>query len=127
MKVRLHPGFGVRFTSAQARIASASSTRETLCNNLLRFSLLTVSDDLVVRSVIPLLKTVHRNESDKEISLSFYTLVTHPTPSPLQLHHLDQKVLSFNISSFVNASENRKQFGGTLKKELLIAYSVLLP
>jgi hypothetical protein len=101
-----------------ARHLPSSSDREVLRADLLRYSLLAVSDDFDVRLITPLLNAVGKNESDKEIWLKFYELATESTPPPRQLPYPYQTPISFNTGSFVNTSENRKHFDGALRDEL---------
>src|SRR6266498_1639678 len=83
----------------------------------LRFSSLAISDDFDVKSVIPLLNEVGKNQSDEKIWLKFYELTTESTP-PRQLPYPHQTPISFNTGSFVNTSENRKHFNDALKDKL---------
>src|SRR6266536_2436457 len=100
------------------RYLPSPNGREILLGDLLRFSLLAVSDDFDVRLITPLLNAVSKNESDEEIWSKFYELATESTPPPRQLPYPHQTPISFNTGSFVNTSENRKHFNNALKEKL---------
>jgi Fungal protein kinase len=101
-----------------ARALPSGSGRGTLRGDLARFALSVESNDFDVKSIIPLLIQVVDKASDAAIWRTVSKLITESTPPPRQLPYPYQTPISFNTSSFVNTSENRKQFDGALKEEL---------
>jgi hypothetical protein len=84
----------------------------------LRICSLVVSDDFEIGSVRSLFEKVDQNGPEEEIWNTLYDILIISTPPPRQLPYPYQTPISFNTSSFVNTSENRKQFDDALKDEL---------
>ncbi len=101
-----------------ARHLPSPNRRGTLFGDLGRFSSVVDSDDLDVRSIIPILDEIDKEASDEAILNAVSDLVAESTPAPRQLPYPHQTPISFNTGSFVNTSENRKYFDDALKDEL---------
>ncbi|KAI9777129.1 MAG: hypothetical protein M1839_009085 [Geoglossum umbratile] len=101
-----------------ARLLPSPNGRGILLGDLSRFISLVVSNDLDIKSVIPLLNKVVDKAPDADIWDAVYGLVTESTPPPRPLPYPNQTPISFNTGSLANTSEYRKHFDGALKDEL---------
>ncbi|KAF2839987.1 hypothetical protein M501DRAFT_1010229 [Patellaria atrata CBS 101060] len=113
-----------------SRQLPSSSGGKNLFGDLSRLNQAINSGDFDIRSVIPLLRAVLKNESDTVIWEKVYDLVAEPTlttvakpstppPSgPPRTASFQQTPWSFNTGSFADTSELRKNVDPILKSEV---------
>jgi hypothetical protein len=109
-----------------ARLLPSPNGRGILLGDLSRFISLVVSNELDIKSVIPLLNKVVDKAPDADIWDVVYGLVTESTP-PRPLPYPNQTPISFNTGSLANTSEYRKHFDGALKDELDSSLHIDIP